>query len=354
MNKNLILIIAILLILAGFFYLKSSLKKENSAVYKTEKFSNPNPQKKTVKSNLTFKPKDTCNGAFRFDIVDSNLFLFKETQTVLHHLYNKAVIKTYPYESIYTAFKNNDTLNFFSASDKNLYQYINNNFIQKKQMKVFGGNIITYNNTYYFTDTIPKKINEIRNHHAIKNGSGKVLFDITSFIQPYLKDVDKNCYSPYTEGLLYNYSKDTIAYLFQLYDVLALINVNDGRSRTITTQAKYKFIPYKSFTVTDPISGRQFTKYEPEIEQAYIHSSLSSNDDFVFIRSDFIHYNKDKKPYEFIDVYQKYNFIYLSSIAFSLSNNESILDVRSNNNDVFILTTEGNIYSLSVANEKFN
>lgn len=355
MKKTILLLILLLFIVISIFSLKYIIKKKKSVVHSSQIFYNPNYQIKNVKPKLLFQKIDTCNNAFRFDIVDSNIYLYKENETIQHNLFNKSFSKTYKYESVYTVFKNNDTINFFSENEKKIYKYLNGKLTNTQKVRVFWGNLINCDNVYYSTDTLTKQKNETRNRIVIKNNFNKVLFDITEFIKPYIKLVDKDCHSPYAAGILYNYSKDTIAYLFEHLDLLVLLNVNDGKTRELITQAKYKFIPYKALKVNDPISGFTMTKYEPAIEQEYIHSSFSSNNNFIFIRPDFVYTNKDKKTFEVIDVYSKHSFNYLGSIPFNTANNnESILEVRCSDNFVYILTSLGNIYSLSITNEKFN
>lgn len=350
MKKVFLFIAFLILITTIVFFIKHKRKYNNEdAAVKANNIKKDITIKK-LKVKLTWQKVGNYENAYAYNIIDSNIYLHSTNAVnckTLHNAENNNNLR-FNIKAVETCFDINDTLVFYSSYKKTLEFYSKNKFIKSVKQNAFAGEIIfnKQTNAFFYLDTIYNK--NVWSSLVIKSNKTNFEFNINSAIEKLPKETDSICNCNVRQGKLYNYSKDTIAFLLEKIDAIILININDGKHRMQNTISKYTYVPMKSSVVEDKISGITMMKCEPSTDIEYLHTSLGITSKFVFIKSDILGFDERNNPCEFIDVYEKYSFKYLYSIKFNVDekNPEIILKLEATENDLYILTTKKNFYSL--------
>lgn len=279
---------------------------------------------------------------FRIKKSLENLILFSPDSINIINLKNLQEIGSVKIPHIYNANYYNDTLFLYKSDSKEIVKLINSKVISRTSIDCSDNNICFIDNNYIFGKDLT--VDEEPEYFLSCNNKSSTI-NLINLIKPYLLEIEKENLYDYTEGQIIRLDSSKILYLFYTINKIAIIDNNLEQIKIYKTIDSIEKIDFKKVEVKIPNSSKIYTKFETLNEIAFLQSCGSVNDSFIFIKSDFFK-NRETFITEFIDIYDKKKFNYRYSIEINLSNkeSESIVDIETYSEKVYILTNNGNLY----------
>jgi hypothetical protein len=355
MNKKLFLfLIFVFLVFSLIYFVKKQITRNN---HKSLEISSKyfNLEKKNIPETLIkeipmINEVISLENAFKFFVRKDELILYSTDSVLITNSKNQKLTR-YAFKNILNVWPVDDNLLVYPFFDS-VYQVIdrNKNVLETKIFKHKNCPIINTPEGLFFQDSRNNKTNGDLEYYIQKENDSNIVF-LSKIINEKLDTSQKNLTSFYTNGLFFSYSKDTVGYFCLSYDLILLINKHDSKYREVNTKSKYNFIPANAVIVKAPNSDVRMMKIEKSINQEYIHTSITSNNRFVFIKSNFDETDSIGNVFEFIDVYEKHSFKYLYTFKRSAGAKKvlnKIIEMDSNDSTLFFLCVDKIVRSFKI------
>lgn len=291
-------------------------------------------------------PEKICKIEDSYKICISNDNLFLLTSNECYQVLEKNKFRLISHnKNICAIYQSNDTLITFDDNKGQLNYYKNNIVFESKNIENADFNILISNSNVLYA----KNISTTSKNYCLYDINNNLILDVSKIINPILKGIEPFCKDYYSEGASLLIRDSIIIYYPYRTNFLISKNLNTNKIKLYKTIDTTSFIKMKKIEVSIG-SNKTMINCSPENGQEFINSCITNNNNFLMLLPNLVieNYN-NKMPVQYIDFYSLDTFKYLFTKKIKFDNqDEYILDIKSDNQNLYFLTSNGILYKSSL------